>query len=89
MEGGTFLHPPIFKEFRRFVMIELHTDIGPKTPKEKSQANRALQQKLFKTVALPYYALLDPTGTKVLWKKGGVVGEDEFLAALQSVTATP
>jgi hypothetical protein len=84
MEGGTFLEERIQKEFGRFVMIELHTDKGP-SPYELSQASRALQRRRFGTVALPYYALLDPMGERVLWKKGGVVPADDFLAALRSV----
>ena len=85
MEGGTFLDTEIQKEFGRFVEIVLHTDGKDEKFGPSSQRNRALQQQRFATVALPFYALLDPTGSKVYWQKGGVVSEADFLAALKSV----
>ena len=86
MEGGTFLSRDIQSAFKRFVMIELHTDARtPEAARLQSVASKEHQKERFKTIGIPYYALLDPTGTKVLWKAGGVISEERFLQALQSV----
>ncbi|MHC4931143.1 MAG: hypothetical protein ACYTGV_03010 [Planctomycetota bacterium] len=39
----------------------------------------------FETVALPHYALLDPTGKKVYWEGGGVFNAEEILEVLKRV----
>ena len=86
MEGGTFRTRAMQKEFERFVMIELHTDARtPGAARLQSVAAKERQKKRFKTIGIPYYAWLDPTGTRVLWKAGGVVSEETFLKALRSV----
>ncbi len=79
MERGPFLSRPVQKEFRRFVEILLHTD-GP----EENRRNRDFQKERFGTIALPYYALLDPTGKKVLWQGGGAYTAEEFAAHLKT-----
>ncbi len=74
------------KAFERFVMIELHTDTSkPKAARRQAVKSREQQKARFKTIGIPYYALLDPTGTKVYWKAGGVTSEQKFLEALRSV----
>jgi hypothetical protein len=66
METGPFLSKVVQKEFGNLVEITLYTD-GP----AENRKNRDLQKERFGTVALPYYAILDPTGEKVLWQGGG------------------
>lgn len=66
MERGPFLSKAVQKEFENLVEIALYTD-GP----EENRKNRDFQKERFGTIALPYYALLDPTGEKVLWQGGG------------------
>ncbi len=66
MERGPFLSKAVQKEFGNLVEIALYTD-GP----EENRKNRDFQKERFGTIALPYYALLDPTGEKVLWQGGG------------------
>ena len=85
MEGGTFLSDALQKEFGRFVLIELHTDGRSEEMREASLRHRELQRSRFSTVALPYYALLDPTGETVLWQGGGRMAEEDFLKRLQAV----
>ena len=83
MEGVTFLDDEIQKEFGRFVEIRLHTDGGGKFAKT-SRVNKDLLDKMFETVSIPYYAVLDPAGEKVLWRKGGAISEDSVLEGLRS-----
>ena len=85
MEGGTFLSRDIQEAFSRFVMIELHTDGKSDATRESSIRNRALQKERFKTVALPYYVLLDPSGEVTYWEGAGVFSEEDFLAKLNAV----
>ncbi len=80
MERGPFLSKPVQKEFRRFVEILLYTDGG-----EQNRSNRDFQKERFGTFALPYYAALDPTGTRVLWQAGGAHTAEEFAASLKGV----
>lgn len=80
MEGGTFLDPRLQEEFRRFVEIRLHGDHGNEEIRER---NRELQRKRFRTVTLPLYAILDPSGEKVYGTKKGVVDADEFIEFLR------
>ena len=81
MEGVTFLDDDIQKGFGKFVEILLHTDGGGDF-RETSLANRAMLRNRFDTVSVPYYAVLDPTGTKVYWEGGGVFDADQVLEAL-------
>ncbi|MHC4957376.1 MAG: hypothetical protein ACYTGN_03300 [Planctomycetota bacterium] len=85
MEGGTFLSREIQDAFKRFVMIELHTDGKSDETRESSIRNRKLQKERFKTVALPYYVLLDSNGKVTYWEGAGVFSEEEFLAKLKEV----
>lgn len=82
MEGGPFLDRSVQKEFARFVEIVLHTDGGGERF-DSNRANREFQRDRFGTIALPYYVLLDPTGTKVYWQGGGVYTPDEFAEILR------
>ena len=81
MESGTFLNDEIQDEFKRFVEIRIHTD-HPEA--EIRRAGKQLQAKRFKTLAAPHYAVLDPTGEKVYWSKGGVLSAEAFLEGLRS-----
>ena len=82
MEGGTFLDRRLQEAFGRFVLIDLHTDGRTDEFRESSIRNRKLQKKMFKTTALPFYALLDPTAKTVYWKGGGRISEEDFLKFL-------
>lgn len=80
MEGGTFLDQRLQKEFERFVEVRLHGDHGNGEIRDR---NREIQRERFGTVALPYYAVTDPTGEKVYWTGEGKVAAEEFLAGLR------
>ena len=86
MEGGTFRTRSMQEAFGRFVMIELHTDTRkPETARLQAVRSREQQKQRFRTIGVPYYVLLDPTGTKVYWKSGGITSEEKFLKALRSI----
>lgn len=79
MEGGPFLSKVVQTEFKRFVEIVLHTD-GP----QENRKNRDFQKERFGTIALPYYVLLDPTDTRILWQGGGAYDAEQFAAHLRT-----
>jgi len=85
MEGGTFLDERIQSEFKRFVEIRIHTDHNVA---ELRRAGKRHQTTRFNTLAVPFYAVLDPTGEKVYWSKGGVLSEEEVLAGLKTAPKT-
>ena len=89
MERGPFLNDRVKKEFSRFVVIVLHTDGQDEKYGESSARNRELQRERFGTTALPHYVVLDPTGKKVYWEKGGVFGVEELLEGLGKAPVKP
>jgi len=84
MESGTFLNDDIQAEFGRFVEIVLHTDGKDEKYGASSQENKILQKQRFGTLALPFYAVLDSSGEKVLWTGSGVLNAGEFLRGLRT-----
>jgi thiol:disulfide interchange protein len=83
MKANMFPRQPIAEATKSLVMVELYTD---GTDKE-SEENQKLQDDKFKTVAIPYYALMDPDGNVVAtFDKGMTTDTQEFLAFL---TARP
>jgi hypothetical protein len=70
------------------VAIILHTDGQDEKYFASSQRNARLQFERFGTRALPYYVLLDPTGTKVYDKRGGVFSVPELVDFLRQVPGT-
>ena len=83
MERGPFLDERVQEEFGRYVGIVLHTDGTNEKYGPSSVRNLELLRTRFKTKALPFYVILDPTGERVIWKRGGVIPADEVLAALK------
>ena len=81
MKANMFPRPPIAEATKSLVMVELYTD---GTDKE-SEENQKLQDAKFKTVAIPYYALMDPDGNVVAtFEKGMTTDTQEFLTFLTS-----
>jgi len=80
MESGTFLNQDIQNEFKRFVEIRIHTD-SPEA--QLRRAGKKLQATRFKTLAAPYYAVLDSSGKHTYWTKGGVLSAEVFLDGLK------
>jgi hypothetical protein len=69
------------------VAIILHTDGRDEKYLESSQRNAKLQRDRFDTRGLPYYVLLDSTGTKIYDERGGVFDVDELLEFLRQAPA--
>ena len=83
MKANMFPRPEIAEAAKKLVLVELYTD---GTDKE-SEENQKLQDEKFSTVAIPYYAILDPDGKVVAsFAKGMTKDTREFLAFL---TARP
>lgn len=80
MKANMFTRPEIAEALGRFVLVELYTDGAD----EASQQNQALQERKFATVAIPYYAILDPD-ERVIATFGGLTRDpQEFLAFLKA-----
>jgi thiol:disulfide interchange protein DsbD len=83
MKANMFPRPEIAEAAKSLVLVELYTD---GTDKE-SEENQKLQDDKFATVAIPYYAILDPDGKVVAsFAKGMTTDTKEFLDFL---TARP
>ena len=83
MKANMFPRPEIAEAASKLVLVELYTDGIDK----ESEENQKLQDEKFSTVAIPYYAILDPDGKVVAsFGKGITKDTQEFLAFL---TARP
>jgi thiol:disulfide interchange protein len=83
MKANMFPRPEIAEAANKLVLVELYTD---GTDKE-SEENQKLQDEKFSTVAIPYYAILDPDGKVVASFTEGITKDTQvFLAFL---TARP
>jgi thiol:disulfide interchange protein len=79
MEANMFPRPEVHVRLEGFVRVRLFTD-GQGAVYEGQQA---LQQKLFGTVALPYYAILSPSGEPVATFLGMTRDAGEFVQFLE------
>ena len=85
MKANMFTKPEIAAAMQKFVLVELYTD----GTDAESEANQKLQLDKFKTVAIPYYAIMDPD-EKVVGTFPGLTREPrEFLAFLDARGAAP
>ncbi len=78
MKANLFPRPEVAAELKNFVLVELYTD-GTDAASEK---NQALQQSLFQTVAIPFYAVLDAQGNVRATSAGLTRDPQAFLAFL-------
>ncbi len=79
MKANMFPRPEIAEALGGYVLVELYTD----GTDAASESNQSLQDKLFQTVAIPYYAVLDSSG-KVLGAYPGLTKDSrEFLKFLK------
>jgi thiol:disulfide interchange protein DsbD len=67
MKANMFPKPEIAAAMNNFVAVELYTD----GTDAASEQNQQLQEKMFATVAIPFYAILD-TGGKVIATQAGL-----------------
>jgi len=79
MEANMFPKPEVKQELDRYVRARLYTD-GRGEPYRGYQE---MEQKLFGTVALPYYAVFTPDGRAVLAFGGLTRNSQEFIAFLK------
>ena len=82
MKSNMFTRPEIQAALRQFVLVELYTD-GTDTA---SEANGQLQLALFKTSAIPFYAIMDGAGRVVASSAGATRNASAYLAFLQKGT---
>jgi thiol:disulfide interchange protein DsbD len=80
MRANMFPRPEIDAALKNFVLVELYTDGAD----QASQENQQLEQNKFGTIAIPYYAILDPDEKVVATFPGLTRNAPEFLAFLRS-----
>jgi len=83
MKANMFTRPEIAAALGRFVLLELYTD----GTDAASEENQKLQENKFSTVAIPYYAILDPDERVIATFPGLTRDAARFLAFLNSATA--
>ena len=79
MEANMFPRPEVARELARYVRLRLYTD-GQGALYQRYQQ---LEQTMFGTVALPYYAVLDPDGTPVVAFGGLTRDSAEYVSFLR------
>ncbi|HTP33765.1 MAG TPA: thioredoxin family protein, partial [Candidatus Acidoferrales bacterium] len=79
MKANMFTRPEIAAALKNFVLVELYTDGSDAA----SDENQKLEVELFKTVAIPYYAILDPDGKVVASFPGLTKEPAEYLGFLE------
>ncbi|MFN3329357.1 MAG: protein-disulfide reductase DsbD family protein, partial [Pyrinomonadaceae bacterium] len=80
MEANIFTKPEVEKEFERFVLLRLYTD-GEGEIYERQQK---FQEEKFKTVALPFYAIIEADEKVIAVFPGLTRDTSEFLEFLRS-----
>jgi thiol:disulfide interchange protein DsbD len=80
MEANMFPRPEIAAALKDYVLVELYTD-GTDAASER---NQALENTKFSTVAIPYYAILDPDEKVVASFPGLTRDPGEFLRFLRA-----
>ncbi|MCS7314825.1 MAG: thioredoxin family protein, partial [Bryobacterales bacterium] len=80
MKANMFTRPEVAAELDRFVLLELYTDgLDP-----ASERNQRMQQERFRTVAIPYYAILSPDEKVIATFAGLTRDPGEFLKFLRA-----
>jgi thiol:disulfide interchange protein DsbD len=79
MEANMFPREDVRREMEKFVRVRMYTD----GEGEIFQKQQRLQQAMFKTVALPYYAILEADGSPVVTYPGLTRDPAEFVAFLR------
>jgi len=79
MKANMFPRPEIAGALRNFVLVELYTD----GTDHVSAQNQRLEQSKFQTIAIPYYAILDPDENVIASFAGATRDSGEYLAFLQ------
>ncbi|MEO8591755.1 MAG: cytochrome c biogenesis protein CcdA [Candidatus Solibacter sp.] len=87
MKANMFTRPEIAAALKNFVLVELYTD----GTDAESEANQKVQLDKFKTIAIPFYAIVDPDGKVVATFPSSTSNAAEYLAFLNTASppATP
>ncbi len=80
MKANMFTRPEIAAELERFVLVELYTDGRDAA----SEQNQRMQETRFRTVAIPYYAVLSPDDKVIATFAGLTRDSEEFLRFLRA-----
>jgi thiol:disulfide interchange protein DsbD len=80
MKANMFPRPEISAELDKFILLDLYTDGTDAV----SEQNEALENKKFSTVAIPFYAILDPEERVIATYPGLTRNAPEFLAFLKT-----
>jgi thiol:disulfide interchange protein len=80
MRSNMFTRPEIEAALQKFVLVELYTD----GTDAASQENQQLQQSKFGTIAIPFYAILDPDEKVIATFPGLTRNAEEFSTFLGS-----
>lgn len=84
MKANMFTRPEIAALMRKYVLIELYTD-GTDAVSER---NQQLQETKFRTVSIPYYAIVDADQRVIASSAGLTRDVPEFMSFLQNGAAT-
>lgn len=79
MEANMFTQPAVKAEMEKFVLASLYTDGDGEIYAHQQQ----LEQDMFGTVALPFYAIVDANGKTIASFPGLTRSEDEFIGFLK------
>jgi thiol:disulfide interchange protein DsbD len=79
MKANMFTRPEIADTMKQYVLLELYTDSSDALAEE----NQKVQDSKFKTVAIPYYAILDPDEKVIASFPGSTRDPQEYLAFLK------
>jgi len=83
MKANMFTRPEVASAMQGFVLVELYTD----GTDPESDANQKIELEKFKTVAIPYYAIVDPDERVVATFPGKTSDTNEYLAFLKTPVA--
>ncbi len=80
MKTNMFPRPEIAERLDDFVLLELYTDT---LDEQLADANQRLQQERFRTVAIPFYAILDGGENTLARFEGSTKDEEQFRLFLE------
>jgi thiol:disulfide interchange protein len=85
MKANMFTRPEIAAAMKNFVLVELYTD----GTDAESESNQKVQLAKFQTVAIPYYAIVDPDEKVLAQFPGSTSNAAEYLAFLNKPAPAP
>jgi len=85
MKANMFTRPEIAAAMKNFVLVEMYTD----GTDAESEANQKVQLAKFQTVAIPYYAIVDPDEKVLAQFPGSTSNAAEYLAFLNKPAPAP